>query len=255
MKYTLAVAAILALAITASAAPIPLKENESATVGSFQITGLGYDSQPKTCSTGSVIVWGKKTGAWSSVLPDAPEGTPNPPNSTVYPNAGKGYGSISIEELRALAPGGPGQALDDFSLYVTINEQGNELPVDIGLLEICILDHVTMGELARYTLNDGMPEPPVTVTLLNDIETGQSISDYEFRVVGGLCLTQYAPKDIVWFNLAMSGLSSGQEIWWADNFRFERDEEQPDVPEPVTALLLGSGVAMLLRRRKTRARA
>lgn len=194
-------------------------------------TVRGFTSQ--TNQAADYILWGKDSGAFSSDLPDKTDGVPQPPNvgGEVYPNASfpKSQGSTTLGALRSVFTsefGLPGAFLDDFAIYVTLNELtgGGELPVEVPSLQFQIRRGASV--LTSWDLNvDG-------VHLLNDVQTGQSLSDYRFMVTGGMGLAQYLDTDELHVDLNMRLLSNGQEIWWADEpFTFTQETDFGDLPE------------------------
>ena len=206
-------------------------------VGGFLFRGLGAQELPTRTGNDSVI-WGAKNGT-EMVPPNAlypPERTPSG-SVSVYPNLGPSSTMATILGFRNTFGGfAPGQVLDDFSLYVTINETTPGLDIYIDKLDVTIISHLNPDPindwanpnyiLARYNIEgpasppvpgitpDPFP-PPYRVRLLNDSQEGNSVADYEIRFNGGLHLANYAPEEYIRLDLGMSELNAGNETIWA----------------------------------------
>ena len=136
-RFIPVVAAIVWITGFADASIITVLEAEQKSVGDFTITGaahptLGFDI--KTHSS-DFYVWGKDSGAFATDLTiDPPDGTPSPPLTAIYTAAGFDTdGAITVGDLRSFLAASSVINPSDFSIFVTVNEEGIEKPAFIQI--------------------------------------------------------------------------------------------------------------------------
>ena len=212
-------------------------------VGDMLIRGLGYSGQPAN-QAGDVIIWGT-TGSNESVIPPAPP-LSDPPENTKNDKptySGTGYASaLTLQDLFGPTLGvEPGEQLDNFSVYFSISEGGNEdkRPITVDNLEFSIYpsenwDPANPGTpFITYSLDAWGADNAVR---LMDSTSGSAGSDFEFQVNAGLRLSLVPPDSIVTMTLEMSELNSGAEFIWAANAiplegNFDFGDAPEDAPE------------------------
>ena len=208
-------------------------------VGSYSFRGLGTESIP-TRTGADAVIWGRKNQ--SEMVPPlttyTPQVLPSGNTYSTYPYAGgRGWTIATVGNFRT-AFGGitPGQVLDNFALYFTLNETGPALPVQVTKLDVTIISHLNPDPvndwsnpdyiMARWTLEGPLspavppitPDPflpPYIARLLNETQRGQSAADYEAKFTGGLHLASYAPEEHIRLELNLAELTSGAEAVWA----------------------------------------
>jgi hypothetical protein len=236
-------------------------------VGGYTVRGLGDQSLP-TRTGDDAVIWGGKNQ--SEMVPPlttyTPQTTPSGNTYSTYPYAGgQGWTLATIGNFRtSFGAISPGEVLDNFSLFFTLNETGGKgLPVTVETLDVTIINHLNPDPIddwdnpnyimARFTM-DAPPSPavppltpdpffpPYNAQLLNDSQAGHSVADYEFKFVGGLHLASYAAEEYIRLELGMSELSSGSEVVWArTSLAVPGDFDYGDAPDSYGTLQVSGG--------------
>jgi len=215
-------------------ATVIVAPDEQVTAGDWQVTGSLFPPADGVLTrTVDFILYGKNTGHFAGNLTNPPDDTSHG-NDAVYPlSGGNSVGSISLGELRGFftSRGLPLSFVDDLPIGVTLDAAQNDPVQVITRFDVSVV----RGGTALRTFSLAGRELSLTD------HRGISRSDYVFRVMGGMHLGRYLDTDTLAFDLHMTGLTAGAEIFWIAGERL--------VPDPATLLLLALGALAVARRR------